>query len=62
MKASSVGFISGARRILLAIAAVLLISQITACGTPLHKAAVRGETDNVRSLLDQGADINLKTG
>ena len=57
MKASSVGFISGARRILLVVAAVLLVSQLTACGS-LHLAAGRGDINKVRSKLDNGADVN----
>jgi len=64
MKASSVVYISGARRVLLAMAAVLLISQLTACGgsyQPLHNAVQAGEIEKVRSLLDEGADINVRS-
>ena len=57
MKTSSGGYHSGTRRILLLISAILLISQLTACAS-LHSAAQAGDIIKVRSLLDEGADIN----
>ncbi len=59
MKTSSVGYISGARRVLLAIVAIFLISQLAACAS-LHDAAGAGNINAVRSMLDKGADVNAK--
>ncbi len=43
-------------------AAVLLVSQLTACATHsrFQNAIYKGDISEVRNMLDKGADVNAK--